>query len=231
MLTKLKKDLVKASSKEKAIVLQRFFKTGPGQYGEGDVFLGVVVPDQRKIAQQYVSLSFNNIQELLNSKFHEHRLTGLLILTYQYEKATEKEQKQIYEFYLKNTKAINNWDLVDVTTPKIVGAYLIDKDKSILYKLVKSKDLWERRISILATHWFIRNNQFNDTIKISELLLTDSHDLIQKAVGWMLREVGKRDENTLIKFLNTHYKIMPRTMLRYSIERLNKKQKAFFMKK
>ncbi|MBR9690630.1 DNA alkylation repair protein [Candidatus Woesearchaeota archaeon] len=228
---KVQEELQKQSSKEKAQILQRFFKTGKGQYGEGDIFIGVTVPEQRKTAKKYVNISFDEIQKLLDSKIHEHRLTGLLILTYKYEKANDKQKKEIYDFYMKNTKAINNWNLVDVTTPKIVGAYLFDKKRDVLYKLVKSKNLWERRISILATHYFIRNNQFEDTIKLSELLLKDTHDLIRKAVGWMLREVGKRDKKTLTKFLDKHSKQMPRTMLRYSIERFEDKERKKYMEK
>jgi len=227
MIANIQKDLDKLRNPKKAKILQRFFKTGPGEYGEGDIFLGIVVPEQRKIAKKYKDLGLKDIQELLNSKYHEHRLTGLIILTYQYK----NKPKEVYDFYIKNTKNINNWDLVDVTTPNIVGEYLLNKDRSILYKLAKSKDLWERRISILATFTFIRNSDFKDSINLAEILLQDKHDLIHKAVGWMLREIGKKDQKALETFLDKHHKIMPRTMLRYSIERLEKSKRKFYMKK
>jgi 3-methyladenine DNA glycosylase AlkD len=213
------KDLNKVSSPKRAKVNQWFFKTGPGQYGEGDIFLGVTMPDARKVAKKYSELSIKEVEKLLHSKIHEQRMVALLIWTYQFEKADEKIRKKIYQTYLKNTKWINNWDLVDVTTPKIVGVFLLDKNKNILYKLAKSKNLWEKRIAILATFPFIRNEQFKDTLEISSMLLSDGHDLMHKAVGWMLREVGKRDEKVLKKFLKDNYSDLPRTTLRYAIER------------
>ncbi len=241
MLKQIKQDLQKLANKEKAWILQRFFKTGKGQYGEGDIFLGIVVPEQRKIAKKYSELTLTDIQKLLNSKAHEHRLTSLYILIDKYKKADEKNKEKIYQFYLSNTKQINNWDLVDLSAPNIIGDYLLnnhaqtcgktDKSRKILYKLVKSKNLWERRIAIISTFKFIRDNQFTDTLKISELLLTDTHDLIHKAVGWMLREVGKRDQQLLEKFLDKHIHKMPRIMLRYAIERFSENKIKSYLKK
>ena len=235
-LLELKKEIKKRANPLKAKLLQRFFKTGKGQYGEGDIFLGLMVPVQREIVKKYQDLSLINIQKLLNSKIHEERLLALLILVLQFKKADKKwfsfakaseDKKRIFNFYLKNTKNINNWDLVDLTAPNIVGQFLLDKDKKILYKLAKSQDLWEKRIAIIATFTFIKNHQFKDTLKIAEILLNDKHDLIHKAVGWMLREVGKRDLVAEEEFLKKHYKKMPRTMLRYAIEKFleNKRRK------
>ena len=222
----------KLANPKQAKLLQRFFKTGKGEYGEGDIFLGIKVPEQRKIAKKYPDLSLKEIQELLLSKIHENRLTSLFVLIEQYKKSDEKGKKEIFGFYLKNTKNINNWDLVDLSAPKIVGDYLLDKNRSILYKLAKSKSLWERRISILSTAAFIWNNEYKDTLKISGILLNDKHDLIHKGVGWMLREVGKRvSQEKEEEFLRKHYKKMPRTMLRYAIERFSEKKRKFYMKK
>ena len=229
MLQNLKKDLKKLSSPTRAISSLRFFKTGQGQYGEGDKFIGITVPDIRQVSKQYLDLSLEDVLSLLHSPIHEERLCALLILVSQYQKGDNKKQKQIFDLYLKNYKYINNWDLIDLTAPRIVGAYLFDKPKDILYKLAKSKNLWQRRVAILATFQFIYYGQSQDTLKISKILLHDEHDLIQKAVGWMLREVGKRvDEKILLDFLKDNYKIMPRTMLRYAIERLpNSKRLAY----
>ncbi|OGD67684.1 DNA alkylation repair protein [Candidatus Campbellbacteria bacterium RIFOXYC2_FULL_35_25] len=219
-LTQLKKELKNNANSEQAKNLQRFFKTGKGEYGEGDIFLGIYVPVQRKIAKKY-DLELVDIQKLLNSNIHEERLVGLFILIDKYQKSgvSVTQQKQIFDFYLKNTKSINNWDLVDLSAPKITGRYLLEKDRNILYKLAESKNLWEKRIAILSTFAFIRENQFDDTLKISEILLNDNHDLIHKAVGWALREVGKRDMKEEEKFLKKYYKKMPRTTLRYAIEK------------
>jgi len=226
------KDLNKLKNKEKEKIFLNFFKTGKGEYGEGDKFLGISVPEQRKVAKKYYKdISLVEIQKLLNSKIHEHRFTALEILVMQYEIADSKNKEKIVKFYLKNTKNVNNWDLVDTSAPYILGNYLLDKGRSVLYKLAKSKDLWQKRISIISTYSFIKENDFKDTLKISEILLFDKHDLIQKAVGWMLREAGKKEEKVLISFLDKYYKKMPRTMLRYSIERLDLKQKKFYMAK
>ena len=227
--SEITKDLEKLGNKEKAKIMQGFFKTGKGEYGEGDVFLGVKVPEQRKVAKKHENTDIKSISQLLKSRVHEHRLAALLILVRKFQKAEEKEKKEIFDFYLKNTICINNWDLVDLTADKIAGAFLLDKDKSILYKLAKSKSLWERRIAIISTFNFIKHNRFEDALKISEILLKDRHDLIQKAVGWMLREIGKRNQEIEENFLNQHYKNMPRTMLRYAIERFPEKKRKFYL--
>jgi 3-methyladenine DNA glycosylase AlkD len=233
MLTELKRDLRKTANKEKAKLLQGFFKTGPGEYGEGDIFLGVIVPETRKTAIKFKSLPLKDVEELLKSKFHEERLCALLLLVHNYNLAKksndEKTKKDIYDFYLKSTKYINNWDLVDLSCHQIVGDYLKDKDKSTLYQLAISSNIWERRISIISAFASIRNNDFKNVISISEILMKDKHDLIHKAVGWMLREMGKRNKDELIKFLNKHYKNMPRTMLRYSIEKLPENQRKHYL--
>jgi 3-methyladenine DNA glycosylase AlkD len=231
MLNRLKQDLKKLANREKAKILQRFFKTGQGEYGEGDVFLGITVPEQRKIAKKYSALPLKEIQKLLSGKIHEHRLTALLILVIKYKEAADNDKKEIVDFYIKNFRQINNWDLVDLSAEKILGDYLLERDKSLLYKLTKSKNLWERRIAIITTFQFIKNNRFNDTLMISEILLNDKHDLIHKAVGWMLREIGKRDQEVEEKFLQKHYRKMPRTMLRYAIEKFDEEKRQFYLKK
>ncbi len=225
MLNQLKKELSKLENREKSKILSRFFKTGKGQYGEGDIFLGITVPQQRKIAKEFSNLTLKDLQELISSRIHEYRLISLLILIIKYKNS----KQEIFNFYLKNTKNINNWDLVDLSAPNILGNYLIQKDKSILYKLAKSNDLWEKRIAILSTFEFIKNNEFEDTLKISEILLSDKHDLIHKAVGWMLREIGKRNQEIEEKFLKEHYKKMPRTMLRYAIEKFEKDKREQYL--
>jgi 3-methyladenine DNA glycosylase AlkD len=218
MVNNLIKELSSNANPKKARVLQGFFKTGKGEYGEGDKFLGVMVPKQRSIAKKYSHLALPDLQKLLNSKIHEHRLTALLILSSNFEKSDDKQQKEIFNFYIKNAKRVNNWDLVDLSAPNIVGSFLLDKDKKLLYNLAKSSNLWEKRISIVSTFPLIRNNRFSDTLEISRILMNDKHDLIHKAVGWMLREVGKRDFEIEKGFIDKHHKRMPRTMLRYAIE-------------
>ncbi len=232
-LIQLKKDLYNIANPTKAKILQRFFKTGPGQYGEGDIFLGVMVPDSRKIARKYLNLSFQDIKELLKSKIHEERLTALLLLGEKFKKGNYQEKENIISFYLQSTQYVNNWDLVDLSAHQILGEYLLlnPEEKYLLGKLAKSSLVWERRISMIATYAFIKRNHFQETLKISEILLNDKHDLIHKAVGWMLREVGKRDQEAEENFLKKYYKIMPRTMLRYAIERFDEKKKKLFMKK
>ncbi|MFH1391540.1 MAG: DNA alkylation repair protein [Candidatus Diapherotrites archaeon] len=222
-------ELKKVSTKKRAKVNAWFFKTGKGEYGEGDVFLGVTVPDTRKVAKKFISLSLPELKKSLSSKFHEERLCALLVLVEKFSKANEEEQKQIFEFYLKNTKYVNNWDLVDLSAPKIPGEYLVDKPRKILYELAESNDLWEKRIAVLSTFAFIKRNDLNDTFKLGEILLNDSHDLMHKAVGWMLREAGKKDKKALVKFLEKHKSKMPRTMLRYSIEKFSEKERKKFM--
>ena len=230
-LTQLKKELNQSANKKQAITLQRFFKTGPGQYGAGDIFLGIKVLVLRQAAKKQPNLSFKDLQSLLNSEIHEQRLTALFILIGQYQKANQANRGKIFNFYLKNTKNINNWDLVDLSAPNIVGDFLLAKPRGILYRLAKSKNLWEKRIAILATYTFIKNNQYGDTLKIAKILLNDDHDLIHKAVGWMLREVGKRNQKTEEIFLQKYYRQMPRTMLRYAIERFTPAQRKAYLKK
>ncbi len=209
--------------------LQRFFKTYDGGYAKGDIFIGLRVPVTRKIAQSYTSLSLDELEKLLESPIHEHRLAGLVIMVNQAKKADEAELKKLYDLYLRRTDRINNWDLVDASCRDIVGRYLMDKSKEPLYKLARSADLWERRIAIVSTWQFIREGQVTETWKIAEMLLNDTHDLIHKAVGWMLREAGKKDEAGLKRFLDRHAGTMPRTMLRYSLERLHPGDKTHYM--
>lgn len=227
----IQKELKKISDPDKAKGAQRFFKTAPGQYGAGDKFIGITVPEVRKIAKRFSDLNLSEVLNLLSSPIHEERLCALFILLSQFKKGDEKTKQKIYQVYLKNYKFINNWDLVDLSAPNIVGAYLSDKPKDILYKLAKSKNLWQKRIAILATFYDIYNQKAEETLKISKILLHDEHDLIHKAVGWMLREVGKRvDEKILLKFLDQNYKTMPRTMLRYAIERLPEKLRLDYLR-
>ncbi|MDD5290449.1 MAG: DNA alkylation repair protein [Patescibacteria group bacterium] len=289
---KVSQKLKKLANPKKAKNLARFFKTGKGEYGAGDIFLGIMVPEQRKVVKKFRDLPLPEIQKLLNSKFHEERLVGVLILVEQYQSAIlpfrrggapstrgrgvviknnnhpgptlrrttppskgGDRKEEICKFYLKNSRRINNWDLVDLSAPKIVGAYLLNLEpvrrqnkslsagaskgllrsaggktrRKILYQLVKSKNIWERRIAVLATFEFIRNYQFEDSLKLAKILLNDNHDLIHKAVGWMLREIGKRDEKVLRQFLDKYAPKMPRTMLRYSIERLSEKQRQYYL--
>jgi len=228
-LNSIKKDLQAESAPLKKKGLSRFFKTGKGEYGEGDIFLGVTVPKMRRVAKKYKELSIDKIQSLLRSPIHEERLTALLILVENFRKADEPKKTEIFNLYLKNTKYINNWDLVDLSASRIVGEYLKDKPVDILYTLAKSKSLWERRIAIISTFQFIWEGRFAETLKISKILLTDRHDLIHKAVGWMLREVGKRSFKTEEGFLKKHYKKMPRTMLRYSIEKFPEKLRLRYL--
>ncbi|MEI6650664.1 MAG: DNA alkylation repair protein [Candidatus Moraniibacteriota bacterium] len=230
--SKIIKRLRSIGTPEKAKALSGFFKTGKGQYGEGDIFLGVMVPRQREIAKEFRDLSFVEIEKLLASPYHEARLTGLLILTYEFEKADDGKRKEIYDFLLDHRFAMNNWDLVDVIAPKIVGEYLLShrSERKILRTFSKSDNLWERRIAIVSTFAFIREGEFEDTLAICETVLDDKHDLIHKATGWMLREVGKRDEKTLRTFLDRHASRMPRTMLRYAIERLPERERKRYLR-
>lgn len=231
MLENLIKDLGRVANPAKAKILAKFFKTGPGEYGEGDIFLGITVPVQREIAKKYLNLNFSDLEKLLNSQYHEHRLVALLVLVEKYKTATEKEKKEIFNFYLKKARAgrINNWDLVDLSAPTIVGDYLFALDKGVLYNLAKSKNIWIRRIAILATYSFIRQKKFSEILKLSKILVSDSEDLIHKAVGWMLREMGKRDKKVLEKFLHQFADQMPRTMLRYAIEKFNPTERQKYL--
>ena len=211
---------------EKAAFFPRFFKAGPGEYAEGDKFIGVVVPDQRKIAKKFKELPLSEIEKLLDNPFHECRLTGVLILVSQYEKAkTEPEQKEIYEFYLKKIDQVNNWDLVDSSAHKIVGPYLESRSRKPLYRLAKAKHLWKNRVAMIATYHYIKQGDFDDALQIAEILLQHPHDLIHKAVGWMLREIGKQNESLMLKFIETHHTKMARVMLRYAIEKLPQKKR------
>lgn len=212
---------------------QRFFKTGPGQYGEGDIFIGITVPTTRKVAKQFRQLTPAELEKALQSPIHEHRLAALIIMADEAiaarKKHDEPRQTALYDLYLKRTDRINNWDLVDCSCRDVVGGYLMDRPRQPLYKLAKSKDIWERRIAMVSTWQFIRVGQLDDTFKIAEMLLGDSHDLIHKAVGWMLREAGKKDQNALCQFLDQHAARMPRTALRYSLERLAKPDRDHYM--
>lgn len=209
---------------------QRFFKTGKGEYGYGDIFLGIRVPILRKTAKSCQDISITEIQRLLESEYHEVRLLSLLIMVGQYSKGDNGKKEILCHLYLKNTKYVNNWDLVDSSAHYIIGPWLADKDRSILYELVNSKSLWERRISIMSTFHFIKNGEFSDTLKLSEILINDPNDLIHKAVGWMLREIGNRNQEVEEKYLYKHYNRMPRTMLRYSIERFSKARRQQYLK-
>ena len=209
---------------------QRFFKTGRGEYGEGDIFWGIKTPILRSLAKKYSNLTLAEIKKLLDSPVHDQRFLGLAILINQYKKADSKLRKSIYRFYLKNIHAVNNWDLVDISCHHIIGNYLLNKPKTLLYDYSKSKDLWLRRISIISTFAFIRTDQFPPTLTISHALLNDNHDLIHKAVGWMLREVGKKNQLILEKFLDKYVKKMPRTMLRYSIEKFDEPKRQYYLK-
>lgn len=215
----------------KRAYLPHFFKTGKGQYGEGDRFLGVVVPNTRIVAKRHKDEPFDVMAELLQSEWHECRLCALLMLVERFKKSDEKGRKEIFDFYLTQTQRINNWDLVDLSAPYIVGEYLKDKSREELYRLAKSSMLWDQRIAVVATITLIRNRDFIDILRLSEQLLNHKHDLMQKAIGWMLREMGKRDKDLLIQFLEQYSKKMPRTMLRYSIEKFTDEERRFFMKR
>lgn len=216
---------------EKALNLQRFFKTGKGEYGEGDIFLGISVPYQRKIAKEFRDIGLDDIKKLIDNKVHEKRLIALLILIEKFRKSDDFGKKEIFDFYLLSAKnnLVNNWDLVDLSAHQIVGGYLSDKNRKIIYDLVSSENLWERRIAIISTFTFIRCGEFDDSLKISKVLLNDKQDLIQKAVGWMLREVGKKNVNILEEFLKLHYQKMPRTMLRYAIEKFDAEKRKMYL--
>ena len=223
-------DLLQLANEQIAEHSQRFFKTGKGEYGEGDIFLGIRVPLLRKLVKKYRGISITEVRKLLHSKFHEERLLAVLMLVQLFKSGDKSVEKQVYDLYLENTEFINNWDLVDISASHIVGAHLHEKDKAPLYNLVQSKNLWERRIAIIATFYFIRQNEFDDTLKIAEILLNDKEDLIHKAVGWMLREVGKREIELEEEFLQEHYKIMPRTMLRYAIEKFTETSRKMYLR-
>lgn len=213
-----------------AAVSRRFFKTGPGEYGEGDLFRGIRVPVLRVLVKEYQSMSLQEVERLLGSAFHEDRLLALLILVRLYSRGDETSREEIYRLYLKSTRFVNNWDLVDSSAEHVVGAHLRDRSRAPLRRLVKSEDLWERRVAILATFHYIKRGEFQETLVIARALLSDREDLIHKAVGWMLREVGKRDPRAEEQFLKEHYKRMPRTMLRYAIEKLPAEERRRYLK-
>jgi len=241
MLQNLKSDLRKLANSSRVLVSQRFFKTGKGEYGEGDIFLGITVPDSRKLAIKYKELSFDEILELLKSKIHEERLIALLILVHNFKTGSDDIKKKIFDYYLLHTKYINNWDLVDLSADKIIGEYLIsvvrdlshvenDAHFRILLNLAKSNNLWKRRIAMIATYAWIKRGEHEITFEIAEKLIDDKHDLIQKALGWMLREVGKRcGQEVEEQFLVAHYKQMGRTTLRYAIEHFEEKRRKEYL--
>jgi 3-methyladenine DNA glycosylase AlkD len=215
---------------QQATILARFFKTGPGEYGEGDQFIGVKVPVIRSVARDFRELPLDEVERLLHSEVHEDRTLALVILVNRFTKGDDSVRKRVFDLYLTNTRHINNWDLVDISAPQIVGGYLTKRSRTLLHRMAKSASLWERRIAILATFHFIRLNDFADTLKIAVMLLADKEDLIHKAVGWMLRELGKRDTATLVTFLAQHRRAMPRTMLRYAIERFPEQERRKYLK-
>jgi len=218
------------SDEHRAEIGARFFKTGPGEYGEGDLFLGVTVPQTRKIAAKFRDLSFYEIEQLITNAFHEVRLTALHILVDKYKRGDDATKKQVFDFYGHHLDYINSWDLVDTSAPYIVGPHLFKLDRSWLYELAASNELWRQRVSIISTFYFIRQEDYDDTLKISEMLLNHPHDLIHKAVGWMLREVGNRDIEVEEEFLTQHYANMPRTILRYAIEKFPEKLRQDYLK-
>jgi 3-methyladenine DNA glycosylase AlkD len=225
-----RKSLREHADKAHAQTLARFFKTEVGEYGEGDQFIGVRVPQIRQIAKQCKDMSMDDVTQLLESPIHEERALALIILTLQFARGDAQKQTSIYEFYIRNTRYINNWDLVDCSAHKIVGAYLYDKNREPLNNLALSQDMWERRIAIIATLYFIKKDDFDDVLVVAEKLVSDSEDLIHKAVGWMLREVGKRNQAVEEAFLRIHYRTMPRTMLRYAIEKFDEPLRKRYLK-
>ena len=226
MTTQIYNALVARSDEEKKIVLPRFFKTGKGQYGEGDIFLGVTVPNIREVAKEFKDINIDIIEKLIHSPWHEMRMCALLILVNNSKKEVTKDT---FEFYLSQTKYINNWDLVDLSAPQIVGKFLLNKERDIIYRLAESDLLWDNRIAIVSTLTFIRNNDLDDTYKLSLKMMNHKHDLMHKAIGWMLREAGKRDAKRLYNFVMEHKNIMPRTMLRYSIEKFDEETRNELM--
>ncbi len=233
MLDLLKREIQELSNPDKAKALQRYFKTGKGEYAEGDIFLGLTSKQIQDIAKKHYQISMQEVQELLNSKVHEHRVCALRILLIKYKKAKKDrlEQRKIFEFYIKNTHNINNWDLVDLSAPTIMGEFLQKEGTDILTHFAHSKNMWERRIAIISTYSFIKKRRFGETLAIAEILMNDSHDLIHKAVGWMLRELGKRNKGMLELFLIQRYHKMPRVMLRYAIEKFPEQERKDWLKK
>ncbi len=229
-VAELQKELSSLEDSQRASSSKRLFKTGPGEYGEGDLFRGIRVPMLRKLAKEFQSLTLTETEELLRSSYHEDRLLALLILARACLRGDDAVKEAAFDLYLKNIQFINNWDLVDSSAPDIVGAFLRDKDRDVLYRLARSSNLWERRIAIIATFHFIRRGEFSETLKIAEILLADREDLIHKAVGWMLREVGNQNMNIEEEFLTNHYKRMPRVMLRYAIEKFPQPKRQQYLR-
>jgi len=230
MIDEIQSQLAYLSNNEDGFFLQRFFKTGPGQYGEGDLFRGIRVPVLRRLSKTYQEIPLEQAERLLHSAYHEDRSLALLIFVRKYARSDKTGQATIYNIYMRNTRFINNWDLVDSSAEHIVGAYLIDKSQKPLDQLARSRSIWERRIAILSTFHFVRRGKFDTTLRIAERLLTDKEDLIHKAVGWMLREIGNRDLKKEEAFLKTHYREMPRTMLRYAIEKFPENKRQRYLK-
>ena len=231
-MSNLKQAILNLTNPERAIGTARFFKTGKGQYGEGDIFIGVSNPQVQAVVKEfYKNIEIAEIQDLINDKIHELRFAGLLVLVAQYQKASKSQQQTIVDFYLENLSQINNWDLVDCSAYKILGKFLLDKDRQILYNLAETGHLWSERVAVVSTMELIKNGQFTDIFRLSERFLTHPHDLMHKACGWMLREVGKRDELALEEFLDEHLPKMPRTMLRYAIEKMEEKKRLGYLKK
>ena len=225
----IKKELRIIARKDKVSVLSKFFKTGPGQYGEGDVFIGVTVPEQRTIARKFVHADMKDIATLLASEVHEHRMTGLLILVEKFKKSDDLIRGKIVDFYMRRASRINNWDLVDLSAPKITGPWFLSREKTPLYEFARSGSLWKERIAIVSTYHFIKNGILEHTFAMADILMEHEHDLIHKAVGWMLREAGKSDRTALEGFLNVRYRKMPRTMLRYSIEKFERRERDLYL--
>jgi 3-methyladenine DNA glycosylase AlkD len=229
---KIRSELVAIASPEKGKLLQGFFKTGPGQYGEGDIFIGVTMPQIRMVAKKYyLQADLETVAKLVSNPVHEIRMCALIILVYKYPKASVANQQKIFDFYLAHTKYINNWDLVDVTCTRIVGAYLLNHDRKLLYQLAQSNSLWEKRIAVISTFMFIHYGEYQDSLALAEKLIYEKHDLMHKAVGWMLREVYKREPELICEFLNKYKSTMPRTTLRYAIEKMSKPQQKIFLQK
>lgn len=228
------KEMIKAlenlANAEQAVNLQRFFKTGPGEYGDGDCFRGIKLPPLRGLARSFRDAPLEAITALLHSRYHEDRSLALFILVDQYKRGDEAVRKMIYDLYLANTRYINNWDLVDQSAPKIVGEHLRERNRSSLIRMARSKSLWQRRIAVLATFQFIKHGEFEDATRVAEILLDDKEDLIHKAVGWMIREIGNRDPAAERRFLAKHYRQMPRTMLRYAIEKFPEEERLSYLK-
>lgn len=232
MQQKIYSELNEYANKNKILDLKRYFKTDIGDYA--DEFLGIKVPDIRVVVKKYfLELNLEDIKEFLYSKYHEHRMFALLVLVYKYKTkrfTTDEEREEIFNFYINNTQQINNWDLIDVTCPHIVGVHLLNTNRNILYSFAKSNDLWKKRIAIISTFAFIKNKEYEDTLNLADILLEDKHDLIHKAVGWAIRNIGIKDLDVMLNFLNQRYKKMPRTMLRYAIEKLPEELRQKYIK-